>query len=59
MELVIVGVLVLGCSMVAWALEIIPIAREFYRKRRAAKRTGPRVKTSITVRDERKQDDVL
>ena len=56
MELVIVGVLVLGCSMVAWAIEIVPILRAYLRKRRVSRRTGPRVKTVINVRDEKEND---
>ena len=60
MELVIVGCLVLGCSMVAWAVEIIPIARKFWRKRYAVRRTGPHVVTKIQVRRESENtNDVL
>lgn len=59
MPLVFIGLLVLGLSSAAWAAEVVPQLRQYWRKRQTVERTGPRVKTLIYVRHEKETTDDL
>lgn len=53
MPLVLVGIFMVGLCSAAWASELIPQLRLWYRRRRqVAERMGPRVKTTISMREE-------